>query len=496
MNTGQVASLTTEAVAALSTSSIAALSTVQIAALDTAHIASLDTAQVGAIEPADVSALNTAHVAALDTADVTALKTAQVVSLNTAHVAALNTAHVAALNTAQVRAIETRDVAALNTAHVAALNTAQVLALTTAQVATLNTAHVAALDTADVTALTTAQVVALNTAHVAALNTAQLVALSTTQVSVIQTSDLVALSTAQLSALKVANLDNGYTTLQESALIRAGRDMSLVTPIVIDLSRSGAGVSTRSFESGPVSFDLDADGVADLMSGISTGSGYLVFDSNGNGLVDSGRELFGAFTMLNGSDQVARDGYEALKSFDSNSDGQIDSQDSVFQSLMVWEDRDGDGVTDAGELRAFGELGIASLDLSASVDGRQDNGNVVGLTSTVTWDDGQTSEMADVWFQSVLSNTDAAVEAIDDTLARYLAMAESNGGVSSSSSWQSDPSQALVTEMMLFDHQGGLVDVTQGLKLVDVSDSHGLNDPEELLRRQNGLAGGTSLGQT
>ncbi len=70
-------------------------------------------------------------------------------------------------------------------------------------------------------------------------------------------------------------------------------------------------------------------------------------DKNNNGRVDDISELFG-------SDRQS--GFAELGLYDSNRDGKIDAFDEVFRNLKVWQDRDGDGRTDAGEL--FGEKSL------------------------------------------------------------------------------------------------------------------------------------------
>ena len=57
--------------------------------------------------------------------------------------------------------------------------------------------------------------------------------------------------------------------------------------------------------------------------------------------------------------------YEQLAELDANGDGKITRADILWSELKIWQDADGDGVTDAGELKTLDQLGIVSLDLSA-----------------------------------------------------------------------------------------------------------------------------------
>ena len=83
---------------------------------------------------------------------------------------------------------------------------------------------------------------------------------------------------------------------------------------------------------------------------------------------------------------------------DSNHDGVLNASDAHWAQLQVWVDANHDGVTNTGELRSLDSLGIASLDLGAQKGSTVDNGNLLGLSSSYTTTDGQTHDMADVWF--------------------------------------------------------------------------------------------------
>jgi hypothetical protein len=89
---------------------------------------------------------------------------------------------------------------------------------------------------------------------------------------------------------------------------------------------------------------------------------WLVLDRNGNGLVDSGQELFGTATILS-SGERAKHGYEALAELDTNGDQSIDSRDTNFNRLMVWRDAVRNGKVDRGEgeLLTLARAGILAL---------------------------------------------------------------------------------------------------------------------------------------
>ena len=166
-------------------------------------------------------------------------------------------------------------------------------------------------------------------------------------------------------------------------------------PIVINIDGKGIGVASYKGESIAM-FDFDGDGVVNYTSWVAEGSGLLVLDKNADGKINSGNELFGDDTVLS-NNATAVNGYEALAELDSNGDGKIDAQDKEFKNLKVWQDADGDGVTDEGELRTLEELEIASLDLNyKDVNKNLGNGNSITQISSYTKTDGTTGEMGDV----------------------------------------------------------------------------------------------------
>jgi len=175
-------------------------------------------------------------------------------------------------------------------------------------------------------------------------------------------------------------------------------------PIGLDLKGNGFKLS------GPnpsVYFDLDADGTLDHTSWtrVQTKDGFLVFDRNGNGIIDDGRELFGYTTPMMLSGSVARHGYEVLAEFDlaplgGNGDGVVDAQDAVFEHLQVWLDGNRDGVTQEGELKSLPEVGVTAIGLSYYRADQEDQwGNVLRWWSPIYFEDGSASMSVDIFFQ-------------------------------------------------------------------------------------------------
>jgi DNA repair exonuclease SbcCD ATPase subunit len=134
------------------------------------------------------------------------------------------------------------------------------------------------------------------------------------------------------------------------------------SPIVLDLTGKGS-ISTVAPQLSNAMFDLEGTGKKSKVGWIENGSGLLALDLNGNGKIDSGRELFGDATLLK-SGAKASNGYLALAQHDLNKDGVIDNKDKIYSKLLVWVDSNGDANTQKGELKPLQALGITGIGVS------------------------------------------------------------------------------------------------------------------------------------
>ena len=117
-----------------------------------------------------------------------------------------------------------------------------------------------------------------------------------------------------------------------------------------------------------VQFDLLGKGFGQQYSWTTARSDdvWLALDRNGNGRIDSGKELFGAPTDQPPS--YSRNGYIALAEYDlpangGNDDEVIDREDAIWSKLLLWNDVNHDGQSQPKELTIIGGSSIQSLNL-------------------------------------------------------------------------------------------------------------------------------------
>jgi hypothetical protein len=126
--------------------------------------------------------------------------------------------------------------------------------------------------------------------------------------------------------------------------------------MVISLDDSGELPRLTSPDSG-VKFDIDGDGDLDQVAWIASDSNValLVMDVDRDGLITSGKELFGSYMI-----PEARNGPNALlhlfEASGAPMSGAVERGHQLYEQILLWSDVNHDGVSEPGELRPAKEL--------------------------------------------------------------------------------------------------------------------------------------------
>lgn len=142
------------------------------------------------------------------------------------------------------------------------------------------------------------------------------------------------------------NLNMSRSFSSESSLsIKAGD--ALIDPLVINYDGKGV-----ELDNNKISFDIDNDGKENSISFVKSGSGFLAFDKNKDGIINDGSELFGP---------SSGDGFLELSAFDTDQNMWIDENDEIYSKLRIWtKDEEGND-----QLFAIGEKGVGAIFLGS-----------------------------------------------------------------------------------------------------------------------------------
>ena len=131
-------------------------------------------------------------------------------------------------------------------------------------------------------------------------------------------------------------------------------------PLVINLDTDIAELSDQKFL-----FDIDNDGILDEISKLSSKSGYLALDKNGDGKINDGSELFGT---------KSGNGFADLAAYDDDGNGWIDEDDEIFDKLLIWsKDENGNDKLYHLKERGVGAICLASAATEFALNNMQTN---------------------------------------------------------------------------------------------------------------------------
>jgi hypothetical protein len=153
------------------------------------------------------------------------------------------------------------------------------------------------------------------------------------------------------------------TTINTTQLV--AQYVRVVDPIVVDLDGNGKpdvsqGINTpHNFfdKSRAVLFDINADGVKDLMEWIGPNDGLLIFFKNDEFTsdVDGFNLMSNAYGFVNGYEKM-------FEMFDFNKDRILDK--SEMDQMYIWQDKNQDTKVQKDELITLEQLGIEKIVLS------------------------------------------------------------------------------------------------------------------------------------
>ncbi|WP_028579861.1 hypothetical protein [Desulfogranum japonicum] len=170
------------------------------------------------------------------------------------------------------------------------------------------------------------------------------------------------------------NMSREFFT-SEQLSVRAGD--ALKDPLVIDFAGTGVELTKQTF-----SFDIDADGQQNQIAFVKPGAGFLAWDKNNDGVINDGKELFGA---------LSGDGFADLSLFDDDENGWIDENDSLYSHLRIWtkDDQGNDSIVALAE-KGIGAIYLGNISTAFSLkDSNNDLQGVVRTTGIFLKQDGQ-----------------------------------------------------------------------------------------------------------
>ena len=181
----------------------------------------------------------------------------------------------------------------------------------------------------------------------------------------------------------------GAATLAAQASLPLPSPSAILVPTRASVERNVL-LRLTSVEDG-VSFDIDADGRPDQIGWTEAAAdvAFLALDRNDNGIIDNGRELFGSYTLPG-----SRNGFDALIGTRGSGPAsqprsiplagsdvfirdynkswiQLDPYDALFAKLLLWTDRNHNGISEQSELAPV-DRWLAEIGLNYNYDRRLD----------------------------------------------------------------------------------------------------------------------------
>ena len=202
--------------------------------------------------------------------------------------------------------------------------------------------------------------------------------------------------------------DPGEEGEEEPEETVSGSDPDSASPLLFDVAHDGYHLT--NVDDG-VLFDIDGDGALDRIAWTRPDSddAWLALDRNGNGKIDNGTELFGNHTeaYLGKTGYTTPNGFEALRFTEGPTYGAgvwdevIDSRDAVFGRLLLWTDRNHNGISEPEELQSVASAGVRAISTDYKEARKRDpHGNEFRQRAKATFSDGAFF-VYDVWLRAI-----------------------------------------------------------------------------------------------
>lgn len=121
-----------------------------------------------------------------------------------------------------------------------------------------------------------------------------------------------------------------------------------IDPLVINFGGKAAELTSTRY-----AFDIDSDGENEHIPFAGSGSGFLVFDRNGDKKANNGQELFGPSTG---------NGFSELSKLDQDGNSWIDEADAAWDKLFVWSK----ALDGSDMMKSLNEAGVGAIHIACS----------------------------------------------------------------------------------------------------------------------------------
>jgi Ca2+-binding RTX toxin-like protein len=168
---------------------------------------------------------------------------------------------------------------------------------------------------------------------------------------------------------------------------------AVIPPVVLDLDDDG--VELVAPEDSTSAYDVAGDGRRVRTGWVHADDALLALDRNGDGTIAGTNEISFVGDLPGTTSDL-----EGLKAFDTDGSGSLDAGDARFGDFLVWQDADGDGVSQPGELKSLTDAGIVSIGLTRTPTRINPTGpgNLLTATAEFVRADGTYGVAGDVQF--------------------------------------------------------------------------------------------------